>query len=88
MLIIAIYLASGQVCFDALPLVTMVSGRIFVCHGGLFGADGVTLTHLRGIHRKREPPMEGATFEDRLMEELLWSDPRPTRCARRTIVCL
>lgn len=68
-----------QTCFDNLPLCSVVASKIFVVHGGLFARDGVTLTHLKGIKRKREPPLHGSSFEEQLMEELLWSDPRPIR---------
>lgn len=64
--------------FDALPLCAVVHRKVFVCHGGLFRNDGVTLNHLRHISRKREPPLNGRSFEDRVFEDLLWSDPRPT----------
>ncbi|CAK9022140.1 Serine/threonine-protein phosphatase with EF-hands 1 (PPEF-1) (DRES10) (Protein phosphatase with EF calcium-binding domain) (PPEF) [Durusdinium trenchii] len=64
--------------FDSLPLCALVQSRVFVCHGGLFRNDGVTLDQIRAINRKREPPLEGRSIEDRLYEDLLWSDPRPT----------
>jgi protein phosphatase len=63
-------------CFDALPLCAVVQEKIFVVHGGLFSQDGVTLDHLRGISRRREPPIHGQAFEDQLFEAMLWSDPR------------
>lgn len=40
--------------------------RIFVVHGGLFPHDGVTLNHIRGMSRKREPPIHGNSFEDQV----------------------
>lgn len=64
--------------FDSLPICAVIHGRVFICHGGLFRNDGVTLNHLRSISRKREPPLAGRTFEDRVFEDILWSDPRPT----------
>ena len=64
--------------FDCLPLCAVVQKRVFICHGGLFRNDGVTLNHLRSISRKREPPLNGRSFEDRVFEDILWSDPRPT----------
>ena len=65
-----------QSCFDSLPLCTLVQKKIFVTHGGLSSRDGVTLTHLRGISRRREPPLHQTGFEDQVFEDLLWSDPR------------
>eukprot|EP01029_Cantina_marsupialis_P027812 TRINITY_DN774033_c0_g1_i1.p1 TRINITY_DN774033_c0_g1~~TRINITY_DN774033_c0_g1_i1.p1 ORF type:complete len:845 (-),score=296.42 TRINITY_DN774033_c0_g1_i1:323-2857(-) len=66
-----------QQCFDCLPLGAVVAGKIFVVHGGLFGSD-INLKHIDSIKRKREIPIESTSFEDRLFEDLLWSDPRPT----------
>lgn len=43
-----------------------VQERIFVVHGGLFPHDGVTLNHIRGMSRKREPPIHGNSFEDQV----------------------
>ncbi|CAM9253745.1 unnamed protein product, partial [Laminaria digitata] len=69
--------------FDALPLCTLIQARcddtpIFVVHGGLFPHDGVTLNHIKGMSRKREPPIHGGSFEDQqIFEAMLWSDPRP-----------
>ena len=65
-------------CFDHLPLVTIISEKVFVCHGGLFHVDGVMVEHLDAIRRKREPPIGGKSLEDRLFEDILWSDPRPS----------
>ena len=45
--------------------------RYFVCHGGLFSKDGVTLDEVRAINRiGQQPGTEG------LMCELLWTDPQ------------
>mmetsp|Transcript_14997 Transcript_14997/g.58727 ORF Transcript_14997/g.58727 Transcript_14997/m.58727 type:complete len:494 (+) Transcript_14997:58-1539(+) len=56
--------------FNTLPLAHLVQEKIFVCHGGLFSEDNVTLDDVRSINRFREPPDSG------LMCELLWSDPQ------------
>lgn len=74
-----------QSFFDSLPLCALIQERVFVCHGGLFRNDGVTINQLRGINRKREPPLEGRSFEDRVYEDLLWSDPRPTATYTRPL---
>ena len=66
-----------QSMFDSLPLCALIQKRVFVCHGGLF-RNKVSLNHLRKINRKREPPLEGYSMEDKIYEDLLWSDPRPT----------
>jgi diadenosine tetraphosphatase ApaH/serine/threonine PP2A family protein phosphatase len=72
--------------FDALPLAAVIHGKVFVCHGGLFRNDGVTMGHLKAISRKREPPLAGKSFEDRVLEDLIWSDPRPTPSYPRNLV--
>ena len=65
-------------CFDLLPLSALIHEKVFVCHGGLFRMDGVTLKHIEAIRRRREPPLEGTSLEDKIFEDLIWSDPRPT----------
>lgn len=57
--------------FLQLPLAAVIESKVFVCHGGLFSRDNVTLDELRAIDRYHEPPDEG------LMTEMLWSDPQP-----------
>eukprot|EP00624_Nannochloropsis_granulata_P003004 evm.model.NODE_25201_length_48748_cov_29.326208.17 len=71
-----VLLAACQKVFDCIPLCALIQEKIFVVHGGLFSRDGVSLDHLRGVSRKREPPVHSEVFEDRLYEEMLWSDPR------------
>ncbi|KAG7396038.1 serine threonine-protein phosphatase [Phytophthora boehmeriae] len=68
-----------QSLFESLPLCAVLQQKIFVVHGGLFSRDNVTLAHLRGIARKREPPLHQTNFEDKIFEDLLWSDPRPIK---------
>ncbi|GMF24491.1 unnamed protein product [Phytophthora lilii] len=66
-----------QTLFESIPLCAVLQQKIFVVHGGLFSRDNVTLAHLRGISRKREPPLHQVNFEDKIFEDMLWSDPRP-----------
>ncbi|OWZ06024.1 Serine/threonine-protein phosphatase [Phytophthora megakarya] len=68
---------SFQTMFESIPLCAILQQKIFVVHGGLFSRDNVTLAHLRGISRKREPPLHQTNFEDKIFEDMLWSDPRP-----------
>ncbi|GLD96458.1 hypothetical protein PINS_up005141 [Pythium insidiosum] len=65
-----------QTLFECLPLCAVLQQKIFVVHGGLFSRDNVTLAHLRAISRKREPPLHQTGFEDKIYEDMLWSDPR------------
>ncbi|KDO21509.1 hypothetical protein SPRG_12473 [Saprolegnia parasitica CBS 223.65] len=68
-----------QTCFDALPLAAVVLDKIFVVHGGLFGQPRVTIADLDAIPRRREPPLHSQHPQDKLFEELMWSDPRQIR---------
>jgi Ca2+-binding EF-hand superfamily protein/diadenosine tetraphosphatase ApaH/serine/threonine PP2A family protein phosphatase len=70
---------SIQAAFECAPLATVISDgtkRVFVVHGGLLHRPGVTLAHIAAINRKREIPYGHPGFEDRLFEDLMWSDPR------------
>ena len=68
-----------QRAFKALPLCTVLSGRVFVCHGGLFRSHGVTLAQIQAVDRQRDIPPVAKTanrFHDNIFEDLMWSDPR------------
>ncbi|CAD6198368.1 unnamed protein product [Caenorhabditis auriculariae] len=70
--------------FCHLPLCHLINSKIFVCHGGLFKEDGVTLDDIKKTDRVRQPPDEG------IMCDLLWSDPQPLngRCpSKRGVGC-
>ena len=70
---------SIQAAFECAPLATLISKdehRVFVVHGGLLHRPGVTLAHIGAIKRRREIPYGLPAFEDRLFEDLMWSDPR------------
>merc|ERR1711904_17961 len=56
--------------FCRLPLATLISERVLVLHGGLPRRDGVLLSHIKKINRRKEP-----SDMDELMMDLLWSDP-------------
>lgn len=57
--------------FCWLPLAACLEDSVFICHGGLFSNDGVTLAQIEKIKRNRQPPESG------LMCDILWSDPCP-----------
>jgi len=74
----------NETCFELfleifcyLPLAHVIGGKVFVCHGGLFSEDGVTLDQIRAINRTREPPESG------MMCDLLWSDPLTSGTGRK-----
>jgi protein phosphatase len=81
---VAVY-ESFHSCFDVLPLCTLIEKkvpgqrplRVFVVHGGLFDRDhNVKLSHIAAVSRRREIPWGRDSFEDRLFEDMMWSDPR------------
>ncbi|RYG45130.1 hypothetical protein EON67_10970, partial [archaeon] len=70
--------------FDCMPLAHLVRGasgekKVFVVHGGLMQSPGVRLAHIAALKRKREIPYGYPGFEDKLYEDLMWSDPRPVK---------
>lgn len=66
-----------QRCFCALPLATIIGGKIFVVHGGLPRRRGVTVNDISRIQRFRQVPMPDYSQpeEDEIFQDLLWSDP-------------
>lgn len=68
-----------QSAFDSMPLATLITKdhkRVFVVHGGLLHRPGVTLSQIAAVKRKRDIPYGLPGFEDKLFEDLMWSDPR------------
>jgi len=68
-----------QSAFDNMPLATLITKehkRVFVVHGGLLHRPGVTLSQIAAVKRKRDIPYGLPAFEDKLFEDLMWSDPR------------
>jgi serine/threonine-protein phosphatase 5 len=74
--------------FNWLPLCHLINGKVFVCHGGLFKEEGVTLNDIRNTSRNRQPPEDGRSIGCMLdythpilllgiMCDLLWADPQP-----------
>ena len=61
--------------FEVLPLATVVSGKVFVVHGGLYRREGVQVQHLRTINRRRQCPTQTDNIEDALLFDCLWADP-------------
>jgi len=56
--------------FNLLPLCGVIKKKVFVCHGGLFSNDDVTLHQIKMLKRNRQPQDSG------LMCDLLWSNPQ------------
>ena len=55
--------------FCMLPLCHVINNKVTVTHGGLFSKDGIKISDIKKVNRKREPTDEG------IMCECLWSDP-------------
>jgi diadenosine tetraphosphatase ApaH/serine/threonine PP2A family protein phosphatase len=51
---------------------TCVYSKVFICHGGLFRDDRVTLEDIQKVNRVVEPPLTG------ILCDILWSDPQET----------
>lgn len=58
------------------PVPPDLAKRVFVVHGGLLQLPGVTLSQIAAVQRRREIPYGLQNFEDKLFEDLMWSDPR------------
>jgi len=56
--------------FQHLPLAVTLNDEVFICHGGLFSDDRVSLDDIRKVNRVVEPPSSG------ILCDILWSDPQ------------
>jgi len=56
--------------FCYLPLAFTINSKVFICHGGLFREDGITLADINAVDRVLEPPDQG------IVCDILWSDPQ------------
>jgi diadenosine tetraphosphatase ApaH/serine/threonine PP2A family protein phosphatase/Ca2+-binding EF-hand superfamily protein len=61
--------------FDVLPLCTIINKDVFVVHGGLTEFSDLTLQDIEKIPFNREVPRDIFTKSDRIMKQLVWSDP-------------
>lgn len=61
--------------FDVLPLCTIINKDVFVVHGGLTEYADLTIADIEKIPFNREVPRDIYTKQDRIMKELVWSDP-------------
>eukprot|EP00667_Euglena_gracilis_P001851 EG_transcript_1851 len=67
-----------QAMFEALPLAHVLSGRIFVVHGGLSRYDNFLLGHIAELPRCTQILGAPATMQDSVLFDLQWADPIPT----------
>lgn len=60
-----------------LPLCTVISGKVFVVHGGLSSSENLTLDFIRSIPHMEftMPDPSPATLQEEAWNDLLWSDP-------------
>jgi len=61
--------------FSKLPLSSLIEKEILILHGGLFTKDGVKLEDISKIQLPRDLPKGDREGDDKLMEDILWSDP-------------
>eukprot|EP00930_Biecheleria_cincta_P067995 TRINITY_DN5500_c0_g1_i1.p1 TRINITY_DN5500_c0_g1~~TRINITY_DN5500_c0_g1_i1.p1 ORF type:complete len:594 (+),score=79.93 TRINITY_DN5500_c0_g1_i1:31-1812(+) len=61
--------------FDNMPVATLINRSVLVVHGGLSSQDGVRLEHIAALDHKRQVDEHA----DRLLLDLLWSDPMDKR---------
>ncbi|PRP77832.1 serine/threonine protein phosphatase-like protein [Planoprotostelium fungivorum] len=67
-----------QLSFRSIPLVTIIDNKIFVLHGGLFSTPNMTIAELQKSVRRIDIPGGARQESERTLEEVLWSDPKPT----------
>ena len=60
--------------FEYLPLAAIVTGKIFCVHSGI-GSTLRTIEEIRQIKRPLEINYDGSTKEQKILLDLLWSDP-------------
>jgi protein phosphatase len=60
--------------FEYLPLAAIVTGKIFCVHSGI-GSTLRTIEEIRQIKRPLEINYDGSTKEQKIVLDLLWSDP-------------
>lgn len=61
--------------FDVLPLCTIINKDVFVVHGGLTEYPDLMVADIEKIPFNREVPRDILTKSDRIMKQLVWSDP-------------
>lgn len=61
--------------FKVLPLCTIINNDIFVVHGGLTEFKDLTLADIEKIKNNHQVPKEIISKEDKIMKQLVWSDP-------------
>jgi diadenosine tetraphosphatase ApaH/serine/threonine PP2A family protein phosphatase len=61
--------------FDVLPLCTIINKDVFVVHGGLTEYPDLMIADIEKIPFNREVPRDIFTKHDRIMKQLVWSDP-------------
>jgi protein phosphatase len=68
---------SSQELFNVLPLSTVICNQIIVMHGGLPRFNNVTLDIIKDLPRKNLTIYGPTTYNNTIMNDLLWSDPFP-----------
>lgn len=60
--------------FEYLPLAAVITGKIFCVHSGI-GSTLRTIEEIKQIKRPLEINYDGSTKEQKIVLDLLWSDP-------------
>jgi len=68
-----------QQFFEMLPLVTVIQEQVCVLHGGIPRKEGLRLTQIDAIDRRRQCPKVVQTAEDAILFDLMWADPQDQR---------
>lgn len=70
-----------QDSFAFLPLGCVIGKKVLVIHGGL-PEDPISLGQIRALPKLREDPTKAHSGPEKIVQSILWSDPRDRRGAR------
>lgn len=70
-----------QDSFAQLPLGCVIAKKVLVIHGGL-PEDPISLGQIRALPKLREDPTKATGGPEKIVQAILWSDPRDRRGAR------
>lgn len=70
-----------QDSFAQLPLGCVIAKKVLVIHGGL-PEDPISLGQIRALPKLRDDPTKATGGQEKIVQSILWSDPRDRRGAR------
>jgi serine/threonine-protein phosphatase 5 len=65
-----------QKSFKYLPLASIIEGKVYVTHGGLFPYEDVTIDEIRALDRRALKRGHAHDRVSTLLQCIIWSDPR------------